>query len=150
MNSLQQDAESFAEFIAENYADANRWNDLPAMTRWYISHGFMAVVCCQHGHIVALGSARPVERPGLGVIPYYFNEGGTCLHIDMWIDNSGDEQACLALRDICKMRFPQAKTVTMFRHFEGKLHVYPVGRFWKSLEKIKSVKRKRKQHAKST
>jgi hypothetical protein len=145
MNTLLADAKRFAEFILQNYPGAKEWIDPVQQTAWYISHCFVAAVLGDDGEIVALGSARPVERPGLGVLPFYFNEGGKCLHIDLWIDNSGDEKACRALSNICKMRFPQCKVVTMFRHFEGQLHVYEINRFWKSLEKIKSVKRRKKE-----
>jgi hypothetical protein len=121
------------------------------MMAWYIGHGFAAVVVDEHGEIVALGSARPVERPGMGCLPYYFNAGGTCLHIDLLIDKSEDERACLALRSMCQALFPQCKTVTMFRHYEGKLHVYPIAKFWRSFDKIRGAKRmKEKRYAEST
>jgi hypothetical protein len=149
--ALRRDAMRFAEFVAKNYKDANQWPDLLGMMAWYIGHGFAAVVVDESGEIVALGSGRPVDRPGMGCLPYYFNAGGTCLHIDLLIDKSEDERACLALRGICQALFPQCKTVTMFRHYEGKLHVYPIAKFWRSFEKIRGAKRmKEKRYAEST
>jgi hypothetical protein len=146
--TLKQDAEKFAAFIVENYPDAKQWDDPVMKAAWYISRGFAAVVCCEAGHIVALLAARPVERPGLGVLPYYFNEGGCCLHVDLWIDVSGDDRARLALKAFAKVRWPGCTTITMFRHFEGKMNVYRLDKFWRSFEKIKRVKRKKKETGK--
>ena len=95
--------------------------------------------------IVAIGAARPVERPGMGVLPCYYNEKGTNLHVDLLVDTSSDERSILALVEIAKQRFPQCKTVAMFRHFEESLHVYEIQRFWKFVQKIRR-KRKEKQH----
>ena len=95
--TLRQDAEKFAEFIVNNYPDAKEWHDPVAKAAWYISLAFVAVVLGDDGEIMALLAARPVERPGLGVLPYYFNEAGTCLHVDLWIDISGDDRARLVL-----------------------------------------------------
>lgn len=146
--TLKEDAENFAEFILAHYPDARTWADPVNYCAWYISHFFIAAVCDEETRrIVAIGAARPVDRPGMGVLPIYYNKEGTCLHIDLLIDVSRDNRAMIALREICKARFPQCKTVTMFRHFESALHVYPIERFWRSLEKIKKLQRKKeKQH----
>ena len=85
---LQKDAEKFADFIQEHYPDAQSWKDPIGYCAWYISHFFIAAVCCEYGHIVAIGAARPVDRPGMGVLPAYFNEKGTCLHVDLLMDIS--------------------------------------------------------------
>ena len=77
-----------ADFIVNNYPDAKQWHDPVAKAAWYISHAFVAVVLGDEGEIVALVAARPVERPGLGVLPYYFNEGGRVMHVDLWVDIS--------------------------------------------------------------
>jgi hypothetical protein len=145
--TLQEDAEKFAAFIIENYPDAKQWIDPVEKAAWYISHCFAASVCCEAGHMVALLAARPVERPGLGVLPYYFNEGGQCLHVDLWIDVSGDDRARLALKAFALVRWPQCTTIAMFRHFEESIRVYDIECFWRSFEKIKKVKRKRKNEA---
>ena len=112
---------------------------------WYISHALAATVVDEEGAIVALLAARPVDRPGIGVIPYYFNKGGGCMHIDIWLDVSEDDRARMVLCSWCRMRFPQCTTIAMFRHFEEKLRVYSLSRFWRSLEKIKYVPRKKKE-----
>lgn len=142
---LREDAERFAAFIVENYPSAKEWPDPVRQAAWYISHGF-AVSAVHDGGIVALLAARPVERPGLGVLPYYFNKGGTCLHVDLWVDVSEDDRARQALKAFALWRFPGCKTITMFRHFEESIRVYTLAKFWKSFEKIRHVKRrKRKQ-----
>jgi hypothetical protein len=146
-DTLQQDAERFAQFIVANYPDSRQWADPTGYCAWYIGHGFVAVVIDEDGKIVALGSARPVERPGMGVLPFYYNEEGTCLHIDLLIDVNKDSKSIIALREICRRRFPQCNTVTMFRHFEESIHVYPINKFWRSLEKIKRTKKEKQTHA---
>ena len=143
--TLQEDAEKFAAFILANYPDAKEWIDPVAKAAWYISHLFVAVVCDDEGAVVALLAARPVERPGIGVLPYYFNENGTCLHVDLWVDVSGDDRARMALKAFTLIRFPKCKTIAMFRHFEESIRVYSLNKFWKSFEKIKKVKRKKKE-----
>jgi hypothetical protein len=140
--TLRKDAEKFAEFIVANYDNAKEWEDPVGKAAWYISHAFIAVVCSEQGHIVAVGAARPVDRPGMGVLPYYFNENGRNLHIDLLVDRSSDLRAIIAFRDLCKIRFPRCTTVAMFRHFETNIRVYQIGKFWKSLERIK---RRRKE-----
>lgn len=145
MTTLEEDAEKFAEFILRNYPDAKQWNDPVQRAAWYIGHGFVAVVCDDDKEIVALCAARPVDRPGIGVLPFYFNEGGKCMHVDLWCDVSGDDRARQVLKLFFQYRFPQCTTISMFRHFEGKLNTYDIERFWKSFEKIKYAKRKKKE-----
>ena len=144
--TLQQDAEKFADFIVNNYPDAKEWHDPVAKAAWYISLAFVAVVLGDDGEIVALCAARPVDRPGIGVLPYYYNEHGRDMHVDLWCDVSGDDRARQVLKLFFQMRFPQCTTISMFRHFEGKLNTYDIKCFWRSFEKIRHVKRKRKQH----
>jgi hypothetical protein len=144
--TLQKDAQRFAEFIKAHYPEAQTWKDPIGYCAWYISHFFIAAVCnADTNEIVAIGAARPVDRPGMGVLPCYYNEKGTCLHVDLLIDVSPDSRAIMGFREICRVRFPQCETVAMFRHFETNIRVYPINKFWKSLEKIKRQK-KEKQH----
>ena len=143
--TLQQDAEKFAQFIVDNYPDAKDWDHPVEKAAWYISYGLVAAVMGQDGEIVALLAGRSVERPGLGVLPYYFNEYGTCLHVDLWIDVSEDDNARLTLKAFTLLRWPQIKTIAMFRHFEEHIRVYTLAKFWRSFEKIKRVKRKKKE-----
>lgn len=146
MTTLQEDAEKFAAFILANYPDAKDWYEPVRKAAWYISHGFVAVACCQHGKIMALVAARPVERPGLGVLPYYYNEHGTCMHVDLLLDISEDKRAMNVLELFFRMRFPQCTTIAMFRHFEESIRVYEIQKFWKSFHKLKRAKKKEKQH----
>ena len=143
---LQRDAEKTAEFITSHYPTALKWNDPIGYCAWYISHGFIAVVSDDEGRILAVGAARPVDRPGMGVLPAYFNQHGTNLHIDLLVDVTNDLRAIRAFRDMCKMRFPQCKTVAMFRHFETAIHVYEIDKFWRSLEKMRRITMKEKRH----
>jgi hypothetical protein len=82
----------------------------------------------------------------MGVLPAYFNEHGTCLHVDLLVDISPDLRAIKCFRDICTLRFPQCKTVAMFRHFETHIRVYDIEKFWKGLEKLKRIATKEKKH----
>lgn len=148
--TLREDAEKFAAFIVENYPDAKEWHDPVRQAAWYISYGFVAAVNNESNEIVALLAARPVERPGLGVLPFYFNEGGTCLHVDLWCDVSGDDRARLRLKEFAQLRWPQCTTIAMFRHYEGNLRIYTLSKFWRSFEKIKRVKRKKKEQRHET
>jgi hypothetical protein len=141
------DAEKFSRFILENYPEArNGWEDPLGLVAWYINYGFIVVVLDDDGEIVSLCSGRPVDRPGMGCLPYYFNARGTNLHVDLWIDISGDDRARVSLMKFARVRFPRVTTIAMFRHHEGTLHVYPIERFWKGFEKLRGVKRKRKEY----
>jgi hypothetical protein len=146
MTTLREDAERFAQFIVNNYPDAKEWHDPVAKAGWYIAHVFVASVLGDDGEIVALCAARPVDRPGIGVLPYYFNEKGRDLHVDLWCDVSQDDRARQVLKLFFQMRFPQCTTITMFRHYEEHLRTYSIQKFWRSFEKIRYVKRKRKHH----
>jgi hypothetical protein len=145
-STLQQDAEKFAAFIVANYPGAKQWEDPVRQAAWYIAHAFVAVVTDEDEEIVALCAARPVERPGIGVLPWYYNPTGKCLHVDLWIDISGNDRARVALRTFFQWRFPQCTTIAMFRHFEEGLRTYDIERFWKHFEKLKRVKRKKKEN----
>jgi hypothetical protein len=144
--TLQDDAEKFATFILANYPDSKEWLDPVEKAAWYISHGFVAVVCCECGEIKALVAARPVDRPGIGVLPYYFNENGRCMHVDLLLDVSDDKRAMNALELFFRMRFPQCTTIAMFRHFEEHIRTYEIEKFWRSFHKLKRRKKKEKQH----
>lgn len=145
MTTLEQDAERFAAFIVANYPEAKEWTEPVEKAAWYISHGFIAVVCNEKGDIVALVAARPVERPGIGVLPFYFNEYGHCLHCDMLIDTSDDTRALRILELFCQLRFPRCTTLAMFRHYETNLRVYDIQKFWKRFEKIKKIRKREKK-----
>jgi hypothetical protein len=144
--TLREDAEKFAQFIVENYPDAKQWHEPVQKAAWYIAHAFVASVLGDEGEIVALCAARPVDRPGIGVLPYYYNDAGRDLHVDLWCDVSEDDRARQVLKLFFQWRFPQCTTITMFRHFEEHLRTYPIKKFWRSFEKIRHVKRKRKTH----
>jgi hypothetical protein len=145
MTTLQQDAEKFAAFIVANYPDAKEWTEPVRKAAWYIGHGFIAVVCNENEEIVALVAARPVDRPGIGVLPAYFNEHGTCLHVDLLLDISDDKRAMDVLELFFRMRFPQCTTIAMFRHFEEHIRTYRLDKFWKSFHKLKRRKPKKEQ-----
>ena len=143
--TLKQDAERYAAFFADNVPQAKAWVDPVGQAAWYISHGFAcAVHDADTGEIVSLVTARPVERPGLGIIPYYFNEGGTTLHVDMFLDTTPDSRSLQVIKLFLQMRFQQCTVVEYFRHFEEKLHVHKLPEFWDHYDKIKRIKDRRK------
>ena len=142
-DALKYEAERIAEFVQEHYPPAMTWEDPVGYCAWFLSHGFMTRLEDADKNVVAVGAGRPVDRPGMGVLDGYFNEGGTCLHIDLLIDKTDDRRGTHIIRQICKMRFPQCTTVTMFRGFEQKMHVYPLDKLFRRGELIK---RKAKQH----
>jgi len=144
--TLQEDAEKFAQFILANYPDSKQWTDPVEKAAWYISHAFVASVIRDDGEIVALVAARPVDRPGIGVLPYYFNENGKDMHVDLLLDISSDKQAMNVLEVFFRLRFPQCTTISMFRHFEESIRVYDIHKFWQSFHKLKRRKKKEKQH----
>lgn len=143
--TLREDAEKFAAFIVANYPDAKEWTHPVEQAAWYINYGFIAAVLDDDREIVAILAARPVERPGLGVLPYYFNENGTCMHVDLLVDISPGKRALDVLKAFCQVRWPQCKTIAMFRHYETNLRCYTLSKFWKSFELIKRVKRKKEK-----
>jgi hypothetical protein len=61
------------------------------------------------------------------------------------IDISPDDNARKMLNAFTLLRWPQVTTIAMFRHYETNLRVYTLAKFWKSFEKIKRVKRKKKE-----
>ena len=141
---VTEDAEKFAEFILENYPDAKDWNEPIKRAAWYISQGFVAVVNDDDGEIVALCAARPVDRPGIGVLPFYFNEHGRNMHVDLWCDISGDKGQRTFGIVLSGLRFPQCTTISMFRHFESKMNTYEIQKFWRSFDKIRRKKKEKK------
>ena len=140
---LKQDSERFAKFVTENYPRARDWEDPVGWCAWNIAHGFIAVVCDgeSNDNIVAMCVIRPVDRPGFGVLPFYFNEYGRCLHIDLLVDVTSDPKSIMVLRNFFMFRFGERETVTMFRHHEESIHVYPWRRYWNNLVRIKKRKR---------
>ncbi len=145
------DAQKFCEFLVENYAPARDWEDPFGYCCWNMAHGFMAAVVGEDGNVVALGVARPVDRPGFGCLPYYFNENGRSLHIDLLLDISDDTRAIFALRDITMRRFGPRDTVAMFRHGDENIRVYPYYRFWENVARLKRARmKKEKKHESAT
>ena len=142
--TLKNDAEAYAKFFVDNVPQAKAWVDPVGQAAWYISHGFACAVRDGEDEIVSLVTSRPVERPGLGVIPYYFNEGGTTLHVDMLLDISPDQRSLMVIKLFLQWRFPQCTVVEYFRHFEEKLHVYKLPEFWAYYDRIKRIKDRRK------
>ena len=143
--TLERDAERHAEFVVKHVPQAKAWHDPVRQAAWYISHGFaMAVADIDTREIVSLVTARPVERPGIGTIPFYFNEGGTNLHVDLLLDIAPDNRSLMAVKLFLQMRFPQCTTIAYFRHFEEKLHVSHLPQFWKYYDRIKRTKRRKK------
>lgn len=149
---LHQDAERFAEFLVEHYVPAREWCDPVGYCAWYIANGFIAVVIDDDKKIVAICAIRPVDRPGLGVLPYYFNEDGSCLHIDLLVDCTDDLRAIKVFRLFFGMRFGSRETVTMFRHTEEAMRVYSYGAFWDKLSSVKKrqMKKDSKQYGSTT
>ena len=136
----EDDSMKFCEFMVEHYEPAKDWVDPLGYCRWHMSHGFMAAVVGEDGNIVALGCARPVDRAGFGVLPFYWNEDGSCMHIDLIADASDDERAVLALRDVFIRRFGPRETVTLFRGNESAIHIYQYNRFWRHTARFKKRK----------
>jgi hypothetical protein len=150
--TLKHDAEKFAQFLTAQYPPAREWCDPVGYCAWNISKGYIAAAVAESGEIVGICAMRPVERPGLGVLPFYSNENGTCLHVDLLVDISGDLRAITAFRKLFGIRFGPRKTVTMFRHTETALKVYPYHKFWANISRIKKVKMKKesKQYGSTT
>jgi hypothetical protein len=139
---LTEDAKAFAGFLVEHYPPAREWCDPVGYCAWNISKGFIAAAV-DGDRIVAMCAMRPVDRPGLGVLPYYYNEGGSCLHIDLLVDHSPDLRAITSFRTLFGLRFGPRKTVAMFRHHEESLHVYSYPKFWNKLASVKKRQMKK-------
>jgi hypothetical protein len=137
---LQRDAEKFAAFILEHCPETQTWKDPVGFCAWYISHGFIVAVT-DGDQIVAIAAGRPVDRPGMGVLSAYYNEFGSCLHIDLLVDITDDNRAINALCDFCKGRFPHCKVISLFKHFEEHIRVYSMAKFFRSLKKIRRRKK---------
>jgi hypothetical protein len=146
-DKLMVDAERFSAFMTKHYPPAREWEDPVGYCAWYISKGYTAVVVDEDGEkIVAMCAMRPVDRPGFGVLPFYFNEEGKSLHIDLLIDTLADERAIMAFRQLFWMRFGKRKTVAMFRGPEESIHVYDYAKFWRHLTKMKRARIKKKEN----
>lgn len=143
---LQADVEKFARFIFENYPPSHHWEDLYGYCAWYISKGYIITLVGNEGEIIALCAIRPVERPGLGCLPFYCNDYGDCLHIDLLIDNTTTPLAAMLLARAFEVRFGPRSWVTMFRHHEEKMHVYRYNKFWTSLSRFKRARNNRRKH----
>ena len=141
------DAKRFCKFLLEHYEPARTWVDPLGYCCWNMSHGFMAAVMGEDGNIVALGVARPVDRPGFGTLPFYANEQGRNLHIDLLVDIGDGTESIFAMRDLIFARFGPRDTVAMFRHGESDtaLKVYPWDKYWRNVARIRRAKRKKEK-----
>jgi hypothetical protein len=152
-SQIEIDATRFADFLLEKYPRARDWPDPVGFCGWSIACGFIAAVTDAEDSekIVAMCAMRPVDRAGFGVLPYYFNENGSCLHCDLFIDTTDDERATLAFRRLFTLRFGPRKTVTLFRGDETAIHVYRWKSFFTKLTAMKRAKmmkqRRTKEHA---
>jgi hypothetical protein len=145
-DQLKSDAEQFAAFLVEHYEPARTWCDPVGYCAWNISKGYIAVVVDDengNGEIVAMCAMRPVDRPGFGVLPFYSNDKGKCLHIDLLVDISDDLRAITAFRCLFWYRFGPRETITLFRGNEQSIHCYPYNKFWHAIARIKKVERKK-------
>jgi hypothetical protein len=146
-DKLMEDAKRFSGFMLKEYPCAREWEDPVGYCAWYISKGYTAVVVDEDGEkIVAMCAMRPVDRPGFGVLPFYFNEQGKSLHIDLLIDTLDDDRAIMAFRNLFYMRFGKRETVTLFRGTEESIHVYSWKTFWRHLTKMKRARIKKKEN----
>ncbi len=141
-DKILEDAERFGAFLLEEYPRAREWEDPVGFCAWYIGMGYIAVVVDDQ-KIVAMCAMRPVDRPGFGVLPYYYNEQGRSIHIDLLIDTLDDERAIMAFRNLFWMRFGRRETVALFRGDETAIHVYDYAKFWRHLTKMKRAKIKK-------
>lgn len=128
---------ALADFVVEHYPPARTWEDPVQYCAWFVNRKFLATVRDPDtDEILAVGAARPIERPGLGILPGYYNEGGKCLHIDLLIDITDSKMGIFVLRELCRLRFPQCTVVCMFRH-EGKhMRVYPLEKLFRRGERL--------------
>jgi hypothetical protein len=135
------DIARFSEFIRANYKPSRAWADIEGYVAWYIGNGYIIAINDEKNEVAAICAIRPVERPGLGVLPFYHNEHGACLHIDLLIDKTGSSLALFLFQQVFFARFGPREWVTMFRHHEEKLHVYPYHKFWKAWGRFRKSKR---------
>jgi hypothetical protein len=147
-NPLKEDAEQFSEFLVQHYPPARGWCDPVGYCAWNIAKGFIAAAVSEDEDIVAICAIRPVDRPGLGVLPYYYNDGGSCLHVELLVDTSDDLRAIASFRELFGRRFGPRQTVTMFRRTEEAMRVYPYTKFWDKLASVKKrgMKKEDKQY----
>lgn len=143
--TLDRDAEKFCAFLKEHYVPAKSWVDPLGYCLWNMSHGFMASVIGEDDKVIAMGVARPVDRPGFGCLPFYFNANGKNLHMDLLVDISDDTKAILALRAFTMQRFGPRETVAMFRHSDENIRIYPYDKFWKNLLRLKRAQMKKEK-----
>jgi hypothetical protein len=135
--TLEFDAFRVADFILRNYEPARKWADPVGYCAWYVSQGFLAMVCNDEGEIVAVVSMRPVMNPGDGAVPYRFDPEGTCIFIDLLIvKNSPLSMAGLAY--VFKARFGEREKVAYFRRSEERLRIHDYSVFFKNVTRMKS------------
>jgi hypothetical protein len=112
-----------ARFILERYPPAHNWADPFGQCAWYLGKGFMAVMRDADGSINAIGSARLVENPGDGAIPYHYDRDGDCIFIDLLVAEDGSEAMKELGEFICNLWGPR-KTIAYFRDPEQTLRVH--------------------------
>jgi hypothetical protein len=113
-----------AKFILDRYPPARNWVNPVGTCAWYLGKGFMAVVHNGGDNtIAALGSARLVQNPGDGAIPYHYDRDGDCIFIDLLVAEDGSE----AMKDLGEFIYNlwgPRKKIAYFRDPEQKLRVY--------------------------
>ena len=135
---LQKSAQA-AAFLQEHYPPVFNWDDPIGTCAWYLSNGFMAMMLRDDGSIAALASARPVDEPGDGAVPYRYNEKGACIFVDLLVS----ENVPLAIKGfsfIMRKRFGTRKKVAFFRAPKEVLRVHDFDVCVRNLE------RKRKEY----
>ena len=135
---LQKSAQA-AAFLQEHYPPVFNWDDPIGTCAWYLSNGFMAMMLRDDGSIAALASARPVDKPGDGAVPYRYNDKGECIFVDLLVS----ENVPLAIKGfsfIMRKRFGNRKKVAFFRAPKEVLRVHDFDVCVRNLE------RKRKEY----
>jgi hypothetical protein len=147
---MRTEIQRLAQFILDNYPPAQKWTDVEGYCEWYVGKGYVITVIDDDDKIAAMCAIRPVERPGLGCLPFYCNEYGACLHIDLLIDKTTHPLFACLLAHAFEMRFGRREWITLFRKHEEKMHVYRYDKFWKSLSRFKRAQKVEERKHEST
>jgi hypothetical protein len=123
-----------ARFLLEHYPPARNWADPFGYCAWYLGNGFMAVLRHDDDSIVGIGSARLVQNPGDGAIPYYYDRNGECIFIDLLVAKEGSEAMKELGEFICELWGPR-KTIAYFRQPEEKLRVHSYDVWFRNFRK---------------
>ena len=131
---LAEQSAKAAAFLMSHYPPAQRWDDPFGTCAWYLSHGFMALMLRDDDSIAALASARPVEKPGDGAVPYRYDDKGDCIFVDLLVCNKVP-LAIAAFSVIMRKRFGMRKNVSFFRAPKEMLRVHRYDTFVRNLER---------------